>query len=281
MPFLSILSMPNMSDSDCCFNGRQYKWVFLDILPASYRRQFYLLTQNRNLRTGYFQVLFCSLKVWMRKEDNSAGPGWSPCLGPTVSLPSEMQQTIFNRSPVHRTSSVEYSTGLRLVPVAQCTDLEALPALVKAPGSSTGASSLKNFSCNCLLSPLNLFLLKLECINENPQDFIGHFSSPRLWGNRNGWCKLESPLSSISKFFLLVSFGNVCSTELFPFPCLALVNSTQSISLSKKIPHALWTPTSPLATTCLLSIPMDLPILDISHTCHLAICILLCLASFT
>lgn len=110
-------------------------------------------TRNHNLRTGcYFQVLFCSLKVWMRKGDNSAGPGWSPCLGPTVSLLSEMQQTIFNQSPVHQTNSVEYSAGLQLVPAAQCADLEALPASVKAPGSRTGASSLKNFSCNCLLS---------------------------------------------------------------------------------------------------------------------------------
>lgn len=111
-------------------------------------------TQNRNLRTGcYFQVLFCSLKVWMREGDSSAWPGQSPCLGPTVSLLSEMQQTIFNQSPVHQTNSVEYSAGLQLAPAAPCADLRALPASVKAPGSSAGVSSLKNFSCNCLLSP--------------------------------------------------------------------------------------------------------------------------------
>ena len=111
-------------------------------------------TQNRNLRTGcYFQVLFCSLKVWMRKGDSSAEPGWSPSLGPTFSLLSEIQQMIFNQSPVHQTNSVGYSAGLQLAPAAPCADLGALPASVKAPGSSTGASSLKNFSCNCLLSP--------------------------------------------------------------------------------------------------------------------------------
>ena len=65
-----------------------------------------------------------------------------------------------------------HSPGFQLVSATQRTDLEALPASDKAPGSSIVASSLKAFSWNCLLIPLNLFLLKLESINENPQDFI-------------------------------------------------------------------------------------------------------------
>lgn len=158
----------------------------------------------------------------IRKRDNSAGPGWSPCLGPKVSLLSEMQRTIFHPKPgpsnqgcstlawvsagfcntTHRPGSA-FSLSQR----PRVKPLDLWPLLWRPfPGIAYSPPSICfSWSWSVLMRILRISL-------------FGHLSSLWLWGNRDRWCGVRNPTQLQQHLlFLFVALTPWC---LWHFSCL-------------------------------------------------------------